>query len=130
MKRPVSEGSINFSIDPTTGDISGTPGNTLLLGLVLFGRSKQWLIRKIFKPHLSIPDSSSTFQIDTINIENHVGSVTEDFNVDVEITHTYIGDLEVYLEAPNTGTEVYLHARSGGSSDNIIGNYPETHDSF
>ncbi len=52
-------------------------------------------------------------------------TVSADFNVDVNITHTYIGDLIVYLQSPQ-GTIIYLHLRSGGSADNLIGNYPHT----
>ena len=58
--------------------------------------------------------------------------MSANFNVDIEVTHSYIGDLEVLLEAPN-GLRVILHSRSGSSNDNIIGNYPETlssHDSL
>jgi len=42
-----------------------------------------------------------------------------DVNVDVNITHTYIGDLIVDLVSPS-GTSVRLHDRTGGSTDNIV----------
>ncbi len=42
--------------------------------------------------------------------------------VSVNITHSYIGDLQVILRAPS-GTQVVLHDRSGGSTDNISGTY-------
>ncbi len=42
----------------------------------------------------------------------------DEVNVRVDITHTYIGDLTVTLVAPD-GTEVRLHDRSGGSTDDI-----------
>lgn len=38
--------------------------------------------------------------------------------VEVNITHTYIGDLIVRLESP-TGTQVNLHDRTGGTTDNL-----------
>ncbi len=44
-------------------------------------------------------------------------------NVDVNISHTWIGDVTMTLTSP-AATPVVLHARSGGSSDDIIGNYP------
>ncbi|MDP7030560.1 MAG: proprotein convertase P-domain-containing protein [Phycisphaerales bacterium] len=41
-----------------------------------------------------------------------------DLDVELDITHTYIGDLIVDLEAPS-GVIVRLHDRSGGSTDNL-----------
>jgi hypothetical protein len=45
-----------------------------------------------------------------------------DVRVGVNITHTYIGDLEVGLIAPS-GTRVLLHDHGGGSSNDIVGTY-------
>ena len=42
--------------------------------------------------------------------------------VDLDITHTYIGDLIVELVSPNN-TSVLLHNRKGGSANNIIKTY-------
>ncbi|HWQ13537.1 MAG TPA: proprotein convertase P-domain-containing protein [Roseiflexaceae bacterium] len=42
--------------------------------------------------------------------------------VDIDITHTYIGDLEVTLTAPS-GRLVVLHQRAGGAADNLIATY-------
>ena len=42
--------------------------------------------------------------------------------VDVDIQHTYIGDLRVDLVAPD-GSTYLLHNRSGGSTDNLVRNY-------
>jgi len=42
--------------------------------------------------------------------------------VSVNITHTYIGDLEIGLISPS-GTRVLLHDQSGGSSNDILGTY-------
>lgn len=42
-----------------------------------------------------------------------------DISVSVDITHTYIGDLDVSLIAPN-GVRVTLHERAGGQDDNLI----------
>ena len=46
------------------------------------------------------------------------GSV-RDVTVGVDITHTYIGDLEVSLVSP-AGTIVKLHDRAGGPADNLV----------
>ncbi|MBL8764791.1 MAG: proprotein convertase P-domain-containing protein [Phycisphaerae bacterium] len=47
-----------------------------------------------------------------------------DVNVGLNITHTYIGDLEVDLTSPQ-GTTVRLHNHTGGSSDNIVKTYDQ-----
>ena len=57
--------------------------------------------------------------------------------VDIDISHTYIGDLVVKLRGPSS-TTVTLHDRSGSSADDLVGNYdrdlapdgPGTMDSF
>jgi subtilisin-like proprotein convertase family protein len=46
-------------------------------------------------------------------------------SVDIAITHPRIGDLVVNLISP-AGTLVRLHDRSGGDSDDLVGNWPAT----
>ncbi|MCX5404514.1 M4 family metallopeptidase [Streptomyces sp. NBC_00335] len=50
---------------------------------------------------------------------NRTGNAPTTLKVDLNILHTYIGDLKVDLVAPD-GTLYNLHNRSGGSADNII----------
>ncbi len=76
-------------------------------------------------PNLAIPDNNSTGVTSTMVISGTGATVTSGFNVDVNLTHTYIGDLVLTLQSP-LGTNVILHNRSGGSADNIVGNYPGT----
>jgi len=45
-----------------------------------------------------------------------------DISVSVNITHTYISDLQVSLRSPGN-TLVLLHDHTGGSSQNIVGTY-------
>ena len=52
-------------------------------------------------------------------------NVSANLAVDLNVQHTYIGDLKVVLTSP-TGTQVVLHANSDGSTDNIVGRYPTT----
>ncbi len=47
-----------------------------------------------------------------------VSGLIDSIAVHVRLTHTFIGDLQVKLRAPN-GTEVILHNRAGGGADNI-----------
>jgi subtilisin-like proprotein convertase family protein/subtilisin family serine protease len=68
-------------------------------------------------PGVVIPDANAggLERVLTANQAGQVGSV----EVTVDITHTYIGDLNVTLVAPDN-TIVFLHQRAGGSSDNLI----------
>jgi len=73
-------------------------------------------------PALAINDNST---VQDILNSTSAGTVTANFNVDINITHTYQGDLTLTLRHPD-GTEVILHNGTGGTTDNIIGNYPNT----
>jgi subtilisin-like proprotein convertase family protein len=59
--------------------------------------------------------TTSTIQVtDTLELA--------EVRVGVNLTHTYIGELRVDLVSP-AGTPIALHARSGGSNDNIVGTF-------
>ena len=60
-----------------------------------------------------IPDNNTEGIISTINVQDDF-TVT-DVNVIVDITHSWVWDMQIYLEAPN-GAEVLLYDRSCGSS--------------
>jgi len=74
-------------------------------------------------PHLPIPDSSGAGVTSVITVSEH-GELA-DLTVDIDLAHTWIGDLIVRLTSP-AGTTVTLHDRSGGSADDLVGNWPET----
>jgi subtilisin-like proprotein convertase family protein len=74
-------------------------------------------------PNLAIPDNNPTGVTDNMMVA--MGATITALEVYVRITHTYQGDLIVKLRSP-VGTEVVLHNRTGGSTDNIIGWYPST----
>jgi len=78
-------------------------------------------------PGLAIPDASTTGVSSTISLTGSPASTctVASITVDVDITHTYIGDLRVGLTSPG-GVLVELHAWTGGATDNILGNYPTT----
>ena len=71
----------------------------------------------------SIPDNSSAGVTSTLNVTDGYGILS--FQVSVDITHTYIGDLEVTLTSPS-GTTVMLHDNAGGSANNINETYTVT----
>ncbi|HHT9125393.1 MAG TPA: S8 family serine peptidase [Candidatus Brocadiia bacterium] len=56
------------------------------------------------------------------NVLADIGKYVVEVNVSVNIAHTWIGDLIVSIESPS-GTNVKLHNRNGGSSDNLITTY-------
>ncbi|GJM26199.1 MAG: hypothetical protein DHS20C16_26140 [Phycisphaerae bacterium] len=68
----------------------------------------------------AINDDSSFTSTITVPDDFCIGDV----NVDLDITHTYIGDLIVELSSPG-GVVVRLHNRSGGTSEDIVTTYDE-----
>lgn len=73
---------------------------------------------------LSIPDDDVAGVQSTLDISDDF-LISENFNVDMDIVHTYIGDLTIELTSPS-GQVVRLHSQSGGNSENILGNYPNS----
>ncbi|MFC1852643.1 ExeM/NucH family extracellular endonuclease [candidate division CSSED10-310 bacterium] len=71
---------------------------------------------------LDIPDNDATGVQATLYIQEQI-SISA-LSVYVDLTHTYIGDLEITLTGPSTVT-VHLHDRQGGSTDDIEGWYPQ-----
>ena len=57
-----------------------------------------------------------------VTVSGRGGQASASTQVDVDVRHTYIGDLRVDLIAPD-GSVYPLHNRSGGSTDNIIRAY-------
>jgi serine protease AprX len=57
-----------------------------------------------------------------ITVSGVAGNAPAALKVEVNITHTYIGDLTVTLVAPD-GSLYVLHNRTGGSTDNINATY-------
>lgn len=66
---------------------------------------------------MPIGPNSDTVTESVINIPDNV--LISDVNVTLNIEHTYNGDLEVRLLAPDGITEVVLFSRVGGSGDNF-----------
>lgn len=78
------------------------------------------IVRFESTPLLPIPDNNPVGIVNSFEAQNQ--GVVEDLQVGVDISHTYIGDLIVELEAPS-GRTVKLHDRTGGSTNNIIQTY-------
>jgi subtilisin-like proprotein convertase family protein len=72
-------------------------------------------------PGLAINDNSTVTS--TLSVANSLN--IDHVEVDLNITHTYIGDLRITLTSPN-GTVSTLFNRAGGSQDNIVFNMSST----
>lgn len=94
------------------------------------GSLRQWTLEIIAEtstweeaeaePAQPIPDNKAAGISDQIEISTS-GNITA-LEVWLDITHTWIGDLEVNLSSPS-GVSVQLHGRSGGDRDNLITMY-------
>ncbi|MBW1774006.1 MAG: IPTL-CTERM sorting domain-containing protein, partial [Deltaproteobacteria bacterium] len=69
-------------------------------------------------PNLPIPDANPAGISDTITV-NASSFAVHDMRVQVEITHTWIGDLKISLEHVATGKTVNLWNRRCGNTDNM-----------
>jgi subtilisin-like proprotein convertase family protein len=72
--------------------------------------------QKSSSPNLNIPENDPTGARDRINFAET--AIISSLKVEVDITHTYIGDLRVTLIAPS-GASVALHDRNGGSANDL-----------
>jgi subtilisin-like proprotein convertase family protein len=71
-------------------------------------------------PGLTIPDDDPLGVASTLTV-NHQGKL-QGIAVRVDISHSWIGDLDLVLVAPD-GREAELHGRSGGGADDIQATY-------
>jgi subtilisin-like proprotein convertase family protein/subtilisin family serine protease len=77
-------------------------------------------ITKTSTPSKAIPDNNPVGITDVITVDDE-GSVSE-IKIDIDITHTYVGDLIIKLISPQ-GVSVVLQNRNGGSTKNINTTY-------
>ncbi|MFD9411804.1 M28 family metallopeptidase [Streptomyces sp. NPDC059989] len=71
---------------------------------------------------VNIPDSPAAAVNSPITVSGVTGNAPATTKVDVNIVHTYRGDLVVDLVAPD-GTVYNLHNKTGGSADNLVQSY-------
>ena len=74
-------------------------------------------VRVELNPNLAIPDRDPAGVVSRVFIPDS-GQV-RDIEIQVDIAHTYIGDLIVRLTGPE-GVRVDLHNRDGGGADNLM----------
>ena len=101
----------SVAIDNTQGAAGDTSrGVSLDVGRYLYEDS----------PAITINDNLSYST--TIDVPD--GFCIADIDVELDITHSYTGDLVVELESPS-GTVVRLHDRSGGTADDLVVTYDD-----
>ncbi|MFG2295678.1 M4 family metallopeptidase [Streptomyces sp. NPDC048603] len=120
-----------LSINSSTGLISGTAttaGTSNVTVTVTDSASKSgtasftWTVGTAQQ---NVFENTNDYQIaDNSTVESPItvtrsGNAPSTLKVDVNIVHTYVGDLRVDLVAPD-GTVYNLRNRSGGSADNIV----------
>ncbi len=88
--------------------------------LTLHYDSDEKYVEKSLSPELSIPDHDTTGVQSMITVEDT--GIVKDITVDVAITHTFRGDLQVELIAPS-GQHALLHNGQGGSRNNLEATY-------
>ncbi|HPT37958.1 MAG TPA: M6 family metalloprotease domain-containing protein [Methanothrix sp.] len=77
-------------------------------------------LKKSSSPDIFIPDNDQTGIKDTITFEENV--LVSSLKVDVDISHTYIGDLVVTLISPS-GDRAIIHDKKGESEDDLRGTF-------
>ncbi len=95
-------------------------GRLLSWGMELDLQASEQVFQGEAAPGLAIPDRDPAGISSAISLTG-VGEVRS-LRLEVDITHTYIGDLVVGLVAPS-GRRAMLHNREGGSQDNLIAVY-------
>lgn len=103
-------------------DISGSSGSILKSTSILLKVIPIGLVAVSYfnDASISIPDNNTAGVASTISIPDELK--TWEVTVNVNITHTFIGDLVVKLVSP-TGTEAILHNLSGGDAEDIHKTY-------
>ncbi|MEE8528771.1 MAG: proprotein convertase P-domain-containing protein [Gammaproteobacteria bacterium] len=127
-----------FNVNSTLGlhALTGEPVNgewTLHvqdLAAVDRGRLKSWLLDLTGQvttsttvedtPGVIIPDNTQGGIERSLTVAG--SGLLQNIEVEVDISHTFIGDLVIELVSPND-TSVLLHNRTGGLADNIIRTY-------
>lgn len=91
-------------------------GETMTFNEGMPGGSTFQTYQKNSEPKLDIPDNDLTGVSDTITFTEPASIAS--IKVNIDISHTYRGDLVVTLHAPS-GEAIVLHERNGGGEDDL-----------
>ncbi|MEU7476300.1 S8 family serine peptidase [Lentzea sp. NPDC042327] len=126
-----------LSISSTSGSITGTPttagtANVTVTARDSAGKTGSASFRIVVGTTgggtcPAVTNSNSGQILDYYTTQSAItitcsGAASATSTVAVDITHTYIGDLRVYLTAPD-GTTYQLHNQTGGDTDNLVRTY-------
>ncbi|MEZ4743017.1 MAG: proprotein convertase P-domain-containing protein [Bdellovibrionota bacterium] len=111
-----------LQLDLSLGFNGGPSSQAILSTTLPTGRAKG--LQQSIEVNANIPDANDQGVESTITFSEE-GVVSSNFNININIEHSYIGDLNVELTAPS-GKKLVLHNNTGSANDNIIGNYPRT----
>ena len=126
-----------LSVSSSTGTISGTPSAATTATVVLTARDSAGKTGTAsFRITVSTSGGGGCTRTNTnsgpiydyrqtqsvITVSGCTGTASATSTVAVNITHTAIGDLQVWLTAPD-GSTYLLHNRTGGSTDNLNRTY-------
>ncbi|MBK7534904.1 MAG: proprotein convertase P-domain-containing protein [Myxococcales bacterium] len=131
---PSTVGVPGASVVSVATSMATAPGTYTLTitgtsGALTKSRAVSLLVRPFGTVELALPSTDTPLAIpsgppaginSTINVAQPM--TIAEVQVDLNITHTWIGDLLVTLTSPS-GTVVTLHNRTGGSADNIHQTY-------
>jgi len=107
----------NWKIQVVASNVPESAQNFALVLIAALGEpSTNKMVSVTSNPGLEIPDNDSTGIVDSLIVEEE--GIAISVEVDIDISHSYIGDLSIQLISPD-GITVNLHARQGASSDNI-----------
>jgi len=110
---------LTFNLTVSDGMLSSQPDE---VALTILANVSGWnQIQASNDTPLAIPDTNITGVTSTLNFLSSEKILAGE--VMVSISHTYIGDLKIRLQCPS-GTEIQLHNRSGGGTDNLIAAFP------
>lgn len=100
--------------------VTGTEGNISYSKSVKLDVLPQGLMDYPFTNTDAAPIEDNQTTISSIEVADDITVFGVTANVD--ISHTWIGDLTVSLVSPN-GTEAVMHNRTGGSADDLVATY-------
>ena len=107
----------NWKIQVIASNVPESAQDFALVLIAALGEpSTNMMVSVTSSPDMEIPDNDSTGIVDSILVEEE--GIAVSVEVEIDISHSYIGDLSIQLISPD-GIAVNLHARQGASSNNI-----------
>lgn len=133
---PDSAARVGQQIDDFITQHDIQPGQLRIIGHSMGGLVSRWILNQgvpgsIYYNQVpgvevgngtdvGIPDNDATGATSTVSVPSSTWGtlLTTTVDVNVDIRHTWSGDLDIYLE--HAGRSVLLRSRQGGSDDNVI----------